>query len=169
MSNISLEQLLRSRDERSEFQQKLLKEWQLPLVSFTVNMPGPDKLNDRSLYIFNRGREAIKEALSDKIVFSEERELATGPEGYYIVNMDPSELKKTTCALEDSTELGRLYDIDVIGPSGGISREDLGLEMRRCLICGMPGAACARNRTHSVSELIEAIDGIISRSKGEQP
>ena len=94
MSNISLEQLLRSRDERSEFQQKLLKEWQLPLVSFTVNMPGPDKLNDRSLYIFNRGREAIKEALSGKIVFSEERELVTGPEGYYIVNMDPSELKK---------------------------------------------------------------------------
>ncbi len=167
MDGITLEQLLRAREERAARQQALIAQWRLPLVSFTVNMPGPEKLSGRSRYIFTCGCAAISRALGDKVAYHEQRELISGPEGFYLVKMEPSELKKAMCAIEDATELGRLYDIDVIGPSGPISRESAGFEMRRCLLCNMPGAACARSRTHSISELINAIDGIISRSKGE--
>lgn len=168
MDGITLEQLLRSRDERVARQQTLIAQWRLPLVSFTVNMPGPEKLSDRSRYIFAHGCAEISRALGDKVAYNEQRELMSGPESFYLVKMDASELKRAMCAIEDANELGRLYDIDVIGPDGPISRESVGFEMRRCLLCNMPGAACARNRTHSISELVNAIDGIISRSKGEQ-
>jgi holo-ACP synthase CitX len=81
--------------------------------------------------------------------------------------MEPRRLKELTCAIEDGSELGRLFDIDVIDKNAPISRESVGREMRKCLVCGMPGAACARSRRHGLDELTAAIDGIISRSKGE--
>ena len=46
--------------------------------------------------------------------------------------------------------LGRLLDIDVIAPDGGkISRTEIGLPARRCLLCGNPAPVCARSRAHS--------------------
>ena len=45
---ITLEQLLESRDKRAEFQTILLNGYRTPLVSFTVNMPGKVKKNHPS-------------------------------------------------------------------------------------------------------------------------
>ena len=66
---ITLEQLLRSRDERAEFQKILLKGYGLPLVSFTVNMPGKIKRCRRSRIVFDAGVQAIREALAGEIVY----------------------------------------------------------------------------------------------------
>ena len=66
---ITLEQLLESRDKRAEFQAILLRGYGTPLVSFTVNMPGKVKKNHRSETVFLAGVEAIREALAGKIVY----------------------------------------------------------------------------------------------------
>ncbi|MBQ9535915.1 MAG: citrate lyase holo-[Clostridia bacterium] len=166
MTEITLEQLLASRDARASYQRELMGGWGLPLVSFTVNMPGPEKLSERSRYIFRRGSDAIRETLAGNIAYLKERMLPTGPEGFYLVSLEPLQLKELMCGIEDGSELGRLFDIDVIDKTGPISRESVGRKMRKCLVCGRPGAACARSRRHELSELMAAIDGIISRSKG---
>ena len=59
-------------------------------------------------------------------------------------------LKEAACAIEDGTELGRLFDMDVLAPDGGkLDRPT----PRTCLICERPAKDCARSRTHTVAEL----------------
>ena len=67
-------------------------------------------------------------------------------------------------AIEDGGGLGRLFDIDVLDAGGKkLSREDLGLPPRKCLLCEQPAHACARSRTHTVMELTEQIESILRK------
>ena len=84
----------------------------LSLISLTVQPPGPVKRNDASLVIAEAGVEAVRKAF--KVEYEELRDLDTGFEGFFLVNMDPLETKRLTCRIEDTHPLGRLMDIDVI-------------------------------------------------------
>ena len=39
--NVTLEDVLRAHDTRADAQRRLLRTYRLPLVSFTMNIPGP--------------------------------------------------------------------------------------------------------------------------------
>ena len=57
----------------------------------------------------------------------EVRELPTGAEAYFIVDgMTASEVKRITVEIEDSSSIGRLFDMDVLAEKGSVSRVDLG-------------------------------------------
>ncbi|HBT15986.1 MAG TPA: citrate lyase holo-[acyl-carrier protein] synthase, partial [Firmicutes bacterium] len=43
MREATLEDILRARDRRAEKQKQLIQEYVLPLVSFTINIPGTIK------------------------------------------------------------------------------------------------------------------------------
>ncbi len=60
---ITLEQLLDARDKRAEKQMHLIEEYNLPLVSFTVNIPGIYKNTYISRRIFRAGCKALQEML----------------------------------------------------------------------------------------------------------
>ena len=65
-------------------------------------------------------------------------------------------MKKITTAIEDGSDLGRLFDMDILRPDGAkVDRKELDLPVRKCLICGKPAKECGRSRTHSVEELQE--------------
>lgn len=85
----------------------------------------------------------------------------TGPEALLVVAADPEAIKRATVELEQSHPLGRLWDIDVATASRGLSRRDLALPPRACLVCGEPAHACARSRAHGVAELIAAIATLV--------
>jgi holo-ACP synthase CitX len=51
----------------------------------------------------------------------------------------------------------RVLDIDVITAAGPISRGDIGLERRRCLLCPDDAKTCARKRKHPPEELRERV------------
>jgi holo-ACP synthase/triphosphoribosyl-dephospho-CoA synthase len=59
--------------------------------------------------------------------------------------------------IEQTHPLGRLFDIDVIEGGGKISRAGLGLEERKCLVCGGGAFACGRSRAHKAEELAGAV------------
>ena len=159
---ITLEQLLESRDKRAAFQTILLNGYKTPLVSFTVNMPGKVKKNHRSARIFEAGVEAIREALAGQIVYYKLLDNLTGPEGYFAVDMAVDDLKTAMCRIEDEHPLGRLMDIDVLSaPGQHVSRTTLGHSPRKCLVCGGIAAACTRSRAHPVEQLIAAIDVLL--------
>jgi len=88
----------------------------LSLISLTVQPPGPVKRNDSSLVIARAGVEAVRKAF--KVGYEELRDLNTGFEGFFLVNMDPLETKRLTCRIEDTHPLGRLMDLDVIVLAG---------------------------------------------------
>lgn len=166
---ITLEQLLESRDKRAEFQTILLNGYRTSLVSFTVNMPGKVKKNHRSEAVFNAGVESIRETLAGHIVYYKLLDNLTGPEGYFAVDMEVGELKAAMCRIEDSHPLGRLMDIDVLSaPGQHVSRTTLGQQPRKCLVCGGMAAACTRSRAHPVEQLIAAIDDLLAGWEGSR-
>ncbi len=180
---ITLPEVLDARERRVLRQQRLLEEYKKPLISFTMNIAGPLKNSALILHGFELGLAALKtyfpapvtdhipaSDLADGTASAEAPEAAsapkfpclhreevrevTGNEACLVVDGDPTEIKRITAAIEDGSALGRLFDIDVIRPDGTqVSRKDLGMPARRCLICGRPAKECGRSRAHSVEEL----------------
>ena len=186
---MTLEELLSSRDARVAHQAELLGEHPgKSLLCLTVMLPGPVKRSSVSLKIATAAVEAVRGAFSP--VFEELRDLETGYEGFFIVDMDPFVAKKRAVDLEETHPLGRLFDLDVIlsgkmpvfpdrefdsGVSSGnlhvfpdevrpLGREELGLAPRRCIICGRPVRECMRERKHTTEELLAKYEQVIANS-----
>lgn len=160
---ITLDQLLHSRDERHLRQQQLLNEAKgKSLVCLTVIMPGKVKRNSLSLTVAHAAVDAIRKSFAPSITYSEERDLSTGYEAYFIVDTDEKQAKQTVCSIEEEHLLGRLFDVDVIKQDGvPMSRTELGLPQRRCLLCNNEARYCMRNRTHSQAELQAEIERLV--------
>ena len=81
----TLQEILDARDARVQRQQELLAQYHKPIVSFTMNIPGPVKL-DRDVSIgFFVGCRLLKDALAGKILFAEEHKKVTGCEAFFVV------------------------------------------------------------------------------------
>lgn len=156
---ITLEQLLRSRDQRAAFQQETLKNHPgQTLVSFTVQLPGPEKRNRWSLAIAEAGVNALEKVFG-KPFLTQDKE--SGHEAYWLVREPAIEAKRRCCEIEEAHPLGRLMDIDVIREDGPVSRTEAGYEPRRCLLCDRPARFCMRARTHTGEELLQRIEEMV--------
>ncbi len=160
---ITLDKLLASRDRRVEMQQKLReKHPNLTLVCLTVIMPGNIKRNLSSLIASQAAINALLGSLEGNIVDVVTRDLPTGYEAYVVTSLSQSEAKLLACKIEDTHELGRLMDIDVLDADGiPMKREAVGFAPRRCLMCKNEARYCMRNRTHTPQELNAKIQEMI--------
>lgn len=160
---MTLEELLESRDKRAVRQAELLALHPgKTLLCLTVMLPGQVKRNDVSLKIAAAAVDAVRSSFEPQ--FEELRDLETGYEGYFIVDMDPADAKRLAVSIEEENPLGRMFDLDVITTDGPLGREELGLPGRKCLICGKPVRECMRTRAHSTEELLERISVIVNSS-----
>ena len=170
---ITLDELLASRDARHAMQQKLMAEHSgKTLVCLTVVMPGSVKRNQQSLTVARAAVKAMRKAynISDdllpetelltnelKIETREclvERDLNTGYEAYLITSLPLLEAKRVAVDIEDTHPLGRLFDIDVIDAQGiPVSRDRVGGQPRRCLVCDHEARYCMRMRWHTQEEI----------------
>ncbi|MCR4817617.1 MAG: citrate lyase holo-[acyl-carrier protein] synthase [Fretibacterium sp.] len=161
---VSLSEMLERREQRAARQAELLKHFHCPLVSFSMNIPGPVKTNSKIRAAFEQGKTALLEAVSRQtfsINFLEEIHEATGDELLLSADAPARELKALTTRIEDEHPLGRLFDLDVIGADGEkLSR----FTFRRCLVCGRQAQACARARAHPVAELQAAVERLLSEA-----
>ena len=158
---ITLDQLLASREERASFQKELLKSYPgMTLVCLTVIMPGKIKRNLQSLVVAQAAVTAMVSAFGDSMQKLVLRDRQTGYEAYLETTLSNAEAKLKTCNIEDTHPLGRLFDLDVIDIDGiPVSRETIG--PRKCLICDNEARYCMRNRTHTLNELSAKIDEMI--------
>lgn len=155
---VTLKDLLDSREQRVWHQQELLKKYGGALISVTLNIPGPIKDREEYRKVMDWGMEQLLKEL-ENVAFSEVKYLKTGAEGYISVqNMDALELKKIAIKHENLEPKSRLLDIDVMTQDGGISRSALGVAPRRCLLCEENAKACARSQKHSMEELLKRVD-----------
>lgn len=159
---ITLEELLASRDERWAMEQKLIKDYPGKTeIVLTVVMPGQVKRDERSLAVASEAVKAITSEFGSEPVVS--RDLPTGFEAYWVVAGDGKALKLRTCRIEESHPLGRLFDIDVMFPDATpISRQSVGLPPRRCLVCNKEARFCMRNHTHSQAEIQQKINEMVA-------
>lgn len=157
--------ILKSKENRRIFQKKLIKRFNNTIISFTLNTPGEEKDNKDYRKIHRQAFDYIIDSLRKRdidILYKERFELSTGPEGYIVVDEDGKRIKSLMIEIEEKHFLGRLFDIDIFNKNmKQISRKDLNLKERKCLLCNNEARVCMRNRTHNLKELIEETNKLI--------
>lgn len=153
----TLAEVLDNREQRVLRQKTLLQRYGKTLICFTMNIPGPLKYNQLIHRGFQLGKRTLLDLLGNAaigVVCREEVIAVTGCEGFFVVDAPAQTIKGLTVRLEDGSAVGRLYDLDVLDSNGRkLSREELGLPGRPCLICGKPASLCGPTRAHSAGEL----------------
>lgn len=153
----TLLEILDAREKRASRQKALLRQYEKPLLCFTMNIPGPVKLSRDISIGFFVGCRMLRDALRGcRILYREERRAVTGCEAYYVVDMSATDLKRLAMDIEDTELIGRLFDMDVLDVNGEkLSREALGGTRRKCLLCDNDAVICAGRRTHPLEELTD--------------
>ncbi|SJZ69447.1 citrate lyase holo-[acyl-carrier protein] synthase [Consotaella salsifontis] len=158
---ITLEEMLAAREARVERQGAMLARFHRPLVSLTLVMPGAVKNPPFATPLLAAAIEQVRAAARGCgwTILAEERIAAgTGPEALVVIDAEAADIKRAMTAIEETHELGRLWDLDVIALGElSISRRALGLPVRRCLVCGEAAHVCARSRRHPVEELFSIV------------
>lgn len=166
METVSLQEMLDARETRARIQQEMIRSYGHPLICLTLNIPGPVKILPGVPKAFEAGLDRIEKSLLEHgITPAASRILRekTGYEAFFSIDALPEEIKTWMTSIEDQDRLGRLFDIDVLRTDGSkVSREEVGHEGRRCLLCGEPACVCSRSRKHSVPELTDEIGRILS-------
>ncbi|MGN0996624.1 MAG: citrate lyase holo-[acyl-carrier protein] synthase [Candidatus Ventricola sp.] len=161
---VTVPDMMRAREARLQVQCALRERYPgAAIVCLTMNVAGPVKTTPAIERAFDWGMGAVRAALGGHaLCFEAQVREKTGPEAAFAVRGDARELKRRLCALEDGCAMGRLLDIDVIAPGGEkLSRTELGLPQRRCLLCGEAAPVCARSRAHTVDALFARTHEII--------
>ncbi|MDR3371695.1 MAG: citrate lyase holo-[acyl-carrier protein] synthase [Rhodoferax sp.] len=160
--SISLTQMLDRREQRVADQQALLSRFGRPLVQLTLVTPGPVKDTAQTRFVFDQGLAAVHQALrlAGHVVLAQQGGYrVTGPEMLMVIDAEPLCIKENMLQIEERNALGRLWDVDVLEPSGAsVSRQQLGWPARRCLLCDEPAHACARSGQHALADLQRAIE-----------
>ena len=156
---VSLMEMLDARERRAQRQMQLLQQYGTTLICFTMNIAGPVKNSPLIRRGFEMGRRLLEQQLmvaKAKILHFEEINENTGNEAIVVLDCDALTAKRAAVIIEDHTEAGRLFDMDVLRPDGSkVDRQELKLDARRCLLCGGIAQNCARSRTHTVQQLQE--------------
>ena len=165
----SIPAVLANRDRRVALQNQLTaKHPDQTVIAAKLNIPGPIKNNQTIRDFFAAGLAVFEKQLAAKFQFRMAEQWlgeSTGPERFYLVDGPAAQVKRLTTEFEEAQAAHRLFDLDVLSRQNNqtvsISRTELGLPKRQCLICGQPAKECARSRRHSVAELQDRVAALI--------
>ena len=149
---VALDDILAARDARVARQQAMLAQGGV-LLSLTLVAPGAVKRSPLLDAIFAAALAALRPLVDDARARIEAVD-DSGHHALYLLDGEARDWKTRMLALENRAPLSRLWDIDIIDHDGvAVSRRDLGLPPRRCLICDDDAKTCARARCHGIDDL----------------
>lgn len=150
----ALRALLASREERAFVQRAIICATRGCVVQIAANVPGWPKRLAGDADAVLAGEAALTASLG---LVPDARVSLVNASGVCamlgVSALDPRDVKLACVAVERSAEWGRALDIDVVTERGPISRQDVGMDPRTCLLCGREAKVCARERTHGVIDL----------------
>ncbi|HWQ57580.1 MAG TPA: citrate lyase holo-[acyl-carrier protein] synthase [Clostridia bacterium] len=156
--------MLSCREQRACRQREMIERHNLPVACFTMNIPGEIKYTPLIEFAFREGIARF-EALLPKAIAREIICASTGCEAYFVFNLEAAQVKQAAFSVEEGTQLGRLFDIDVIDRAGKkLSRGT----QRRCVVCGGPVTACARSRAHDLAEVLARENALMAEFAAER-
>ena len=154
----SLGEILDAREKRVWIQKEFLKNGAPSQVSFTLNIPGPVKVFPFTQWLFELGDRLLVKAVEEEkgeVLDRRKNKANTGYEGFYSLSLPPGKVKEILTLAEEHHPLGRMFDFDVLDRQGRkISRQELGFDERKCLLCREPAFICSRSRRHSAGEVL---------------
>ncbi|HOS69382.1 MAG TPA: triphosphoribosyl-dephospho-CoA synthase CitG [Bacillota bacterium] len=135
------------------------------VISFTLNIAGHIKLSPCIHECFMEGIRQIGVQLKQHhiaVLKQEQWVEKTGCEAMFSVESDAVKVKHIMVGIEEGSQIGRLFDIDVLSKDGcPISRSALGLASRRCIVCDNPAHECIRGQYHEISVIKKKTEHII--------
>ena len=155
-----MNKILDARERRSRLIQEKLKQSNLNLISIKANVIG---VNKNPYYAYLLVNVILKLFIQQKAFVIEKISFYDDFDGpFYLLesSSDSIFLKKKCIEIEETFYLGRLVDLDVYSDKQ-ISRRELGLKFRKCLICNNDAIICMRTNLHSNIEIEERISCLI--------
>jgi holo-ACP synthase len=153
----SLQDILTARDKRVRYQEYLIRNYNRTVISYKLNIPGPIKYSPLIRQIFEVGLSIINQKLNQaaiSIVHEKVWYRNSGPEYFAVVEATALGVKELSASIEETHPLGRLFDFDVLYSDGTqVSRQELGIAPRKCLMCDNNAFECGRSRRHDVDTL----------------
>ena len=104
---VGIDEILDCREKRVAIQNKMIKKYNKPVISFTMNIPGPIKTNNEIKKAFDIGKVLILEKLKEnniEILEIQELDENTGNELFLSVNSLAEKIKDITVTIEESSE-----------------------------------------------------------------
>ncbi len=152
--------ILEAREARMKYIRLLIEKHNKLIVVIKSNICGNDKNPCYSKFLKNYFYIKVSKVL-DVCSF----EYVKSDDGdYYILvisNKDVLNVKSLLVGLENSN-LGRLIDLDLYSnKQKSVSRSDLNLESRKCIVCNNDISICSRMKFHLVSEVNECFKNIL--------
>lgn len=159
----SFEEMLTYREEKHFWISECFRTQEIEtILVFRINMPGNIKKSAESLQIFEMGlRQITREFHLHSMAFYDLKFPFPAPEwlAVWAVRAPATLVKQLSIEIEEHSNWGRLYDIDVIDSKGNsLSRRALGYEARKCFLCETEAFVCAREGRHSMAELIHYVE-----------
>ncbi len=170
MGQVTLPEILATREQRFQRQQTLLRQYGKTLLCFTMNIAGPVKYNEQIHWGFDLGKRWLKLQLADlPQLYRTEVIAPTGCEAYYVIDAPADLVKQRAVQLEDSYPVARLFDLDVLDSTGKkLERANFGFQPRKCLLCDNPAHLCGRSRTHSIAQLQKKTMELLTTAMAKQ-
>ncbi len=161
----ALDDILSGKEERVRSRDEFLSE-NIFVCQITLNIPGyPKRLANDEKAVEKFSRAFIEQWDSPPLC---EKKIANAAGvcwlGFFTGGISAAQKgKRIAVSIEEGTPEGRISDIDVIVPERTLSRSDLGLPQRRCLLCDRPAKECARAQSHSYSHLRSEFEKLIKK------
>jgi holo-ACP synthase len=149
-------------EKRVERQNALIQLCRTPIVTLTLNIPTDLAKMNYCQVIFHSALEAFDRKMEQMNVRIIERHFScenTGQEGLFAVDVKSSTLlKKAMIEIENSHQLGQLFNFDVMSEAGKtVSRKSAFLPARTCLLCQEPALKCSSRNKHKPQEIEKVI------------
>lgn len=168
---IAMQKMLDAKEKRYYKIKALTEKYNLPVLSFMLNIPGEDKNFEDAVIFHEKFIKKIKNILEKediKILWEEYNNLNTGMEYLAVLNGEGKFIKEKMIGLEEESREGRLLDIDIYDKDfSQISRSSLGLAERKCIICGDTARTCIKEERHSQDELEKKVREILKNYKSK--
>lgn len=158
---ITLTDILAGKEARYCRQQAFRERYKTPLVSITINMPGPVK----DMPILRRLRDYAVEEIKKRLAIlgAEEDNFLTGPVALLAIPGEGWKIKGIGVEIEESQPFARLLDIDVFELDGHLlSRQEQG-QGRGCFVCGGKTVECMREEKHTQADVQLAVEKMLNQ------
>ena len=157
-------QILRAKEIRWIKQHNLKRNHKSTIISFKFNVPSWPKNSLEIKKAFQKSSFAFCSYMKNnhqEISLLEQNETILGPEAFFLGKEDPVKVKKLSIEFEESSTIGRLLDIDILGPHSD-QHVERGTK-RKCYLCNNIAIHCMRENTHTPIELRLFFDTLLKK------
>jgi holo-ACP synthase len=154
--------ILAARDRRQELLEGYLAQGAPATMFLSLNIPGPDKNLPGVRGLFAWALQSLAVGFPGQTL-ERQSDDGLGPCGIMRLELAAPEVKQRCLAVETAHPFCRLLDLDVYDARARqVDRASLGLPPRPCLVCGLPAGECIRLGRHTIHEILERTDELLT-------